>query len=295
MSQCVCLWDTATIYTTNLIKSGLISATANDAISVAAKTTFEAFCSSSSSTIRSADSDDPFPSKASKRRSRRKRPSDTGKTLLPGSSLPTENNSMMREMSSKGLTLNDYFFEHQRNNGYIHGTPILSNSEELKDLSIVLLSESENYLKLLNNSKKKDAAPVINEILSLMASGVVSIDMWAAIQSGEGAYHRDHVHEEVLLSGVYYASIPYGSAPLEFHNPRTSHSQNTKNPISHDENNQHYIYPKVGQLVIFPPWLLHGVPKRHKDTKQQKDDARISFAFNLSGGFLGEPWSVTRI
>ena len=47
----------------------------------------------------------------------------------------------------------------------------------------------------------------------------INIDVWASVQPGYGARHGDHVHEGAIVSGVYYAAVPDGSAPLVFRKP----------------------------------------------------------------------------
>jgi len=44
----------------------------------------------------------------------------------------------------------------------------------------------------------------------------------------------------------------------------------------------HVIQPRSGDIVLFPPWLVHSVP--NVDT----NEVRVSFSFNLRG-----PWSFT--
>jgi hypothetical protein len=60
------------------------------------------------------------------------------------------------------------------------------------------------------------------------------------------------------------------------------------------------IHPRNGQLILFPPWLKHGVPLA---TNGQQLDGdlypslpRVSWAFNLTArlAYIGDAWNVTR-
>ncbi len=59
--------------------------------------------------------------------------------------------------------------------------------------------------------------------------------------------------------------------------------------------------PTDGDLVLFPPWVEHGVPLADEQQDHAINStsslARVSFAFNVTGALaLGnDPWNVTRI
>jgi uncharacterized protein (TIGR02466 family) len=99
------------------------------------------------------------------------------------------------------------------------------------------------------------------------------LDAWANIHD-QGAYNRDHIHEGVLLSGCFYLSVPEGSGPLVFNDPRIGA---TLSPFQgHKINSGHCVSvtPSEGQLVLFPNWLSHGV-EPHSGA-----DPRISICMN---------------
>jgi hypothetical protein len=60
------------------------------------------------------------------------------------------------------------------------------------------------------------------------------------------------------------------------------------------------ISPRAGELVLFPPWLVHGVPMAAaaEATDASIHQPRVSYAFNVTGGMgayaWGDPWDVTR-
>ncbi len=188
--------------------------------------------------------------------------------------------------SPSGLTVNDYFFEYQKNRGYINGCPIISKSDEVRHLNTLLTSQVEDYFQ---NIMTKEMAEGVS---TLIRNEMLSLDLWAAVQQGQGAYHKDHVHEGVLLSGVYYSAVPEGSAPLVLHRPSDLDSNNEGKSDDHEK--EKILQPIEGQVIIFPPWLVHGVP--FSDKVVDVDSARVSFAFNLRGvyGGGGDPWDLTR-
>ena len=71
---------------------------------------------------------------------------------------------------------------------------------------------------------------------------IVPAEVWGASYT-EGQYTEMHAHYPKIWSWVYYVKVPEGSSPLVF-----------------DEANMR-IEPKEGDLVIFPGWVMHSVPK----------------------------------
>jgi len=94
------------------------------------------------------------------------------------------------------------------------------------------------------------------------------------------------------VSGVYYAAVPKGSAPLVLRKPiEFEGEEETEGDVC--------IYPREGQLVIFPPWVMHGVPTMQSNDSSggstNLDSPRVSYAFNVSGAYLGNPWGLTKM
>ena len=115
----------------------------------------------------------------------------------------------------------------------------------------------------------------------------------------KGAYHADHVHEGALVSGVYYAAVPPGSAPLVLRKPKAENGQVEESQQKPFEEISDVVHaPTEGDLVLFPPWVEHGVPVAEaQENIESSNVARVSFAFNVTGAFaLGnDPWNVTRL
>ena len=67
----------------------------------------------------------------------------------------------------------------------------------------------------------------------------VLLSLWG-MWYNKGEYQEIHDHIPAHWSFVYYVNTPKGSSPLVFDNKK--------------------IYPKSGDLVMFPGWLRHRIP-----------------------------------
>ena len=83
-------------------------------------------------------------------------------------------------------------------------------------------------------------------------------DCWGAIYS-KGDYTKIHEHWPQIWSWVYNVTCCNKCAPLKFI----------------DSLYEHTIYPKSGNMVLFPGWIRHSVPEH------QCDHDRIILAGNL--------------
>ena len=259
--------------TMDLIEAGQVDKSFNQALTKAAVSAFHDYISThkmpgEAGSLASAvcTTSDGAAEQPSSERRRRRRPSrqSSGSTQPTGSSVNTHD----------GVTPNDFFFEHQRLRGYHMATEPMRNSLEVLRLQQDLLPlATRKYLQECVGTPRARA-------VSEGVGDLFHVELWATVQSGQGAYHKDHVHENVLVSGVYYSSVPEGSAPLVF-----------KNDTDWGEA-EIVVQPSEGKLVLFPPWQLHGVPPSTL-VSETSDSPRVSFAFNVNGT-LSDPWDVTR-
>ena len=110
--------------------------------------------------------------------------------------------------------------------------------------------------------------------------------MWATV-SPAGASNEAHVHPGVVWSSVYYVEDGYnGSADpalggeLVLYDPRMPFVRmlpfdvRYRRPDGRPGESQTAIRPTAGQIVMFPPWLLHSVHPFHGHGE------RISIAMN---------------
>jgi uncharacterized protein (TIGR02466 family) len=88
----------------------------------------------------------------------------------------------------------------------------------------------------------------------------------------KGHYSHQHHHADADISGVYYVNTNGNDGELIFENPNrlitTSYLLNTW------QESMHYV-PQKGKLILFPGWLIHRV------SKNETDNERISFSFNV--------------
>ncbi len=110
---------------------------------------------------------------------------------------------------------------------------------------------------------------------------------WASVHTG-GSVHPPHVHSDSAVTGTYYARRPAGSAPLSLEDPR---GRSPLDLVAGLEARLRYgegqsdamppfdrsvlIEPTEGEIVVFPPWLVHSVPHAVADD----ETLRVSFSF----------------
>jgi uncharacterized protein (TIGR02466 family) len=108
-------------------------------------------------------------------------------------------------------------------------------------------------------------------------------DIWGNRNTGEDfRTNAPHLHPGASMVGVYYAAADEGAGALVLKNP--VEASNFVYPSSRDDDivsdfgpytsQRWWIKPEVGQLVIFPPWLLHWVLPNEQGAE------RISIALN---------------
>tara|TARA_Y100000289_G_C3846747_1_gene111345 strand:- start:25 stop:591 length:567 start_codon:yes stop_codon:yes gene_type:complete len=89
------------------------------------------------------------------------------------------------------------------------------------------------------------------------------IETWGALYK-KGDYTRAHCHEPSKLSWIYYVKVSEKSTPLYIHNVASGSKEETFK-----------IPPTISDLVVFPSWVKHSVPK------QLIEEERIVVAGNV--------------
>ena len=69
-------------------------------------------------------------------------------------------------------------------------------------------------------------------------------DCWGVLYKKKD-FAEAHAHWPNIWSWGYYVKVPTGSSPLVFPEGKAGN---------------YYVYPQVGDLVIFPAWIKHEVP-----------------------------------
>ncbi len=103
-------------------------------------------------------------------------------------------------------------------------------------------------------------------------------NIWININS-KAAFNRPHVHPESLFSGSYYVKTPsQEGGAIVFVHPAVNFQYHLNADIVEDWNDftsaSYRIFPKAGDLLIFPSFLVHYVEPN------TTDEDRISIAFN---------------
>ena len=94
------------------------------------------------------------------------------------------------------------------------------------------------------------------------------VSLWSSIHLN-GTFHQAHHHDGNMLSGILYLRVPpLSSGKLVFEDPRGSLP-----PFGRT----HRIAPAVGDLILFPSWLVHRVEPTYSNSP------RISLSFNYGG------------
>jgi uncharacterized protein (TIGR02466 family) len=104
----------------------------------------------------------------------------------------------------------------------------------------------------------KEACEFVFKQMNAMRPFRIHLDAWANVHD-RGAYNRDHIHGGALLSGCFYLTVPPGSGPLVFNDPRIGA---TLSPFTGQQINSGHavsVDPIEGRLILFPNWLSHGV------------------------------------
>lgn len=102
---------------------------------------------------------------------------------------------------------------------------------------------------------------------------------WTSVHLNR-SQHMMHSHEDSVMAAVFYCQTPPGTGRLTFHDPR---GRLAIEPLGDDLPfppffRPYWLEPRVGDLVIFPGWLLHGVEESATSAVP-----RVSISFNFRG------------
>lgn len=292
------LWDAVPVLTTNLLETGLVDQNFNDSLTRSALKAFDIYISTHhhdrkvSHGLPFFQDNSPPPSELRRKRrtgNRLLRHGRSSRSLDPadtmGGSLAAAA-AAAADPDRNAPTSNDNFFEHQRTRGYRMATEPIANCQCARRLQEDLLVDAAaSYLREGAEAQVLADRMLLGDGVT-SSGGELSVDMWVSVQRGVGAHHGYHVHDGALVSGVYYAAVPPGSAPLCLRRPEE---------ITGSANGDVVIDPTEGQLILFPPWIKHGVPPSQDASHTKSNLPRVSFALNVTDKFgYGDPWDVTR-
>lgn len=105
--------------------------------------------------------------------------------------------------------------------------------------------------------------------------GPEDVQVWVGVLRG-AERHRSHVHRHTDVSGTYYLDAPPGAGELVFHDPR-----GPLPPFQHTV----AVQPRTGELVMFPPWLVHEV----EASRHRVPAPRVALSFNIGRDSMSRP------
>ena len=152
------------------------------------------------------------------------------------------------------------------------------------------LSTHKLFINILkNNSLEKKLNEEIKEYSKILGidNQIISTS-WTNIQK-KGSKLVKHNHTTSPISGVLYLKVDKNSSKIYFYNPNPY--INIMNIKQRNETNYEYIYfePEIGDLILFPGWLLHGSNEEFNNSKERValsfntvDDSFIEYAKNLT-------------
>ena len=164
-----------------------------------------------------------------------------------------------------GETVNDRFFAFQREAfesgkaSFLETETDSAQREAFATLSNAWLENAREYLATAKGSDEE-----ASELFDDEASGL-RMFVWASVHTGESS-HVPHVHANSAVSGVFYISVPDEAGVISFHDPRAAFAESQS--LEHR--------PTAGELLLFPPWLIHGV-----EPGENGQEPRISISFNV--------------
>ena len=85
-----------------------------------------------------------------------------------------------------------------------------------------------------------------------------TFDCWGAVYR-KGEYTKKHSHWGNLWSWCYYLEVPPDAPPFRFEDIT---EMGESEPSSFD------VYPKENDLLMFPSWVLHSVPKSESNSER---------------------------
>jgi hypothetical protein len=200
-----------------------------------------------------------------------------------------------------GETMNDRFFSTQRE-AFEGGQPCFLEEPSSASGSS---AEVDAFLTLreawLENAFEFVAAVASEDVAELMFNpDALRMHVWASVHEGTST-HVPHDHENSALSGVrqpsphprpkrtctracqkhclrdcsqvFYVSVPPHAGEICFEDPRSTRLFWSETPFAA----RRLVHtPRAGELLLFPPWLVHSVGSSESSTSP-----RISISFNL--------------
>lgn len=196
-----------------------------------------------------------------------------------GSNEPLVQNIREQFDLHEDASLSDVFFYHQQ-----FLASILSNPSKYGEQAVSMIGPADQKMySLFRAFASRIIRPAVEAFLqdiNVADDGVSVLDnldrnasalfVWASVHIN-GSSHPAHHHLKSAVSGVLYVQIPPLSGAIVFEDPRGSLPPFGKT---------FRFSPTVGDLVLFPGWLVHRVEASRTFTLP-----RISVSFNVDGNW----------
>jgi uncharacterized protein (TIGR02466 family) len=156
-------------------------------------------------------------------------------------------------------------FQHNRNS-HSHMISDITFTENLLDNY-----NTENFKKELNLHLKHYLSLIRANIEIKNGSEYTITSSWMTLNK-QNSYAVVHSHGSSDLSGVYYFKTNGKDGNLFFETPI---KMNKANYCFRHYATTEEIAPKVGNIILFPGWMEHGVGTN------QTDNDRVSLSFNI--------------
>lgn len=138
-----------------------------------------------------------------------------------------------------------------------------------EDIHILRNKECELLRKFILDN----ALSLATQVLGHSVKGLTDVLSWVSFKT-QGEEHKAHNHPNSFISGVYYYSDVAEDTPIVFKRSRATANSHEllvakdNNNINQFSSETFTLKPKKGDLILFPSYLMHYVPKNpHKTTR----------------------------
>ena len=133
--------------------------------------------------------------------------------------------------------------------------------------------QASYVLEEFEGLKSSIFAAVQRHVRTCGSQPVILNDSWYTLQH-KGSKVLKHRHEGSVVSGTFYVNVPEGSHGLAFSNPTIPYRMKEKTTtFTKYSEYAKLIEVQTGDLLIYPSWLEHFVPKIECDN-------RLTISFN---------------
>lgn len=154
-------------------------------------------------------------------------------------------------------------------NNYASSNKNVLDHDELKDMRTIIQGHLDNYFKTVYNTSNNVSLQITQSWLTL---------------SHKGESHHSHTHPNSVVSGVVYINVGRDDGINFYRNEENLWFELEPSETNYYNSYKIHVATKVGDLILFPSNVKHGVREVTEDIK------RISLSFNtFFSGEMGNP------